>query len=316
MERVCVVAFSFGEYYRYIPYYIYTFLRAYDYVHIKVFLSEKTEECIGLQDSLILLNKYFKGRFDVYENYNKQINVQGNNLTGGNKKITRWVIPYKYVQGFDYCYIGDIDFLILSESYDFKEVHKEHMEITGLPFSNAVRSEKDKRLTGLHFIKTEEYYRVMKNVIESLDNNYDQLLLDKFSDEQVLYELCHRGFDLSMLSKADPLRPYHGVHLRLLNRLDIKWRKFHDAAVLDPFFLLPQKEELSHKLNGLFAEKIFQELIKIDYPDEILLVPTIYSFKFKPLSKQIQRKRIRRSYRIVNKRVINFVKNGISHIKS
>lgn len=101
----------------------------------------------------------------------------------------------------EFTYIGDVDILILDN--DITSVHAAHMGRTGLPYSNCVRSG-TRRLTGLHFTRTDAHYPL--RVPSDLDL--------KGNDEELLFRLVvEKGLVL-----PDPLeafRPVHGIHLSL-----------------------------------------------------------------------------------------------------
>src|SRR5690606_33582173 len=100
------------------------------------------------------------------------------------------------------------------------ELHKNQMNDLGVPFSNKVRTDKFgnpiKRLTGLHFIKTKEYFDKMDSLLFKLKKNKgfrEKYFIDIDRDENLLYKLNKEAFnfDDNMLAKAQ--RPWHGLHL-------------------------------------------------------------------------------------------------------
>lgn len=116
----------------------------------------------------------------------------------------------------DYLYIGDIDIMLLEE---IAPIHLTLMAKSGLPYSNIVRRN-SKRLSGLHFTRTEAFYPVEKFEGDILH-----------FDEQLLYQMILRkGLPLpvpdmtpltkpSMYRRAHPPRPQHGFHLSLNRRV-------------------------------------------------------------------------------------------------
>lgn len=104
-----------------------------------------------------------------------------------------------------YLYIGDIDLLVMD---DVQKIHLQLMERHSLPFSNIVRLDKDgkptKRLSGLHFIRFNEFYPLPD--ISDLD-------LGKENDEMVLFEIMNRkGLMVPLEFRS---RPECGVHVSL-----------------------------------------------------------------------------------------------------
>ena len=113
----------------------------------------------------------------------------------------------------DYTYIGDVDILVLQPN--IKDAHASHMETLGIPFSNMVRKNQ-RRLTGLHCVRTKDYYSVLTP--EKL-LAYKTAFLHKKSkilDEHLLYQTVADNFTIPNaiiegISKS-LYRPYHGVH--------------------------------------------------------------------------------------------------------
>src|SRR5699024_7683075 len=102
----------------------------------------------------------------------------------------RWLFYDKRFENYETIYIGDIDILIFRENKDIYSQHMEHCDVIELPYSNYIRLSTDyskltlkmffyylitkqfrllnkkiknepiveNRLTGLHFVKQQEYY--------------------------------------------------------------------------------------------------------------------------------------------------------------
>lgn len=142
-------------------------------------------------------------------------------IRGGGAKAVRWILGAEYFRGFDYAYIGDVDVMILPEHEALLETHKRQMDVLGLPFSNKVRTDSNgnssNRLTGLHFVKVEEYFSRIGPIATRIWN--DLQFRDSFfdglpRDESFLYKLVKTAFpefDDAVLAKA--VRPWHGIHL-------------------------------------------------------------------------------------------------------
>jgi len=124
----------------------------------------------------------------------------------------------------EYIYIGDIDMLILEE---IAPSHIEHMEATGLPYSNILRHGR-KALTGLHFSRWGAFYPQPPNVKKDRVN----------MDEEYLYDLVEaRG--LPMPDVADSFRPCHGFHLSInrdpRNARDMFWQGVGNSELVRAF---------------------------------------------------------------------------------
>lgn len=95
----------------------------------------------------------------------------------------------------EFTYIGDIDILILEE---VTPVHIANMRRTGLPYSNVMRPG-GKRLSGLHFTRTDAYYPVDTAGVDLTTN-----------DEMVLLNLARKA---GLPDPGETFRPMHGFHL-------------------------------------------------------------------------------------------------------
>jgi hypothetical protein len=114
----------------------------------------------------------------------------------------------------DLTYIGDIDILILDSN--IADWHMNYMEKNDMPYSNNLRKGGHPMLTGLHCVRTEEYYSkidesYMKIIVESIKR---QGLEYKHYDEKLLYTMAqHR---IGLLPKdvySYKTRPVHGIHM-------------------------------------------------------------------------------------------------------
>lgn len=100
-----------------------------------------------------------------------------------------------------YLYIGDIDLLIFE---DIKQVHLNLIDKYELPFSNIIRKQKLKKLTGLHFCEYNKYYPLPD--LSDVD-------LKMTNDEHVLYLIMKRnGY---MVPDSFSIRPLCGIHMSL-----------------------------------------------------------------------------------------------------
>jgi hypothetical protein len=126
-------------------------------------------------------------------------------------KVLRWILEEKDFLNWDNLYIGDIDILLCKEKEDLKTQHLNHCIETKLPYSNCVRPSKD-RLSGLHFIKREMYYKKVENTLNKYRNIHKQGLLKNKKNENILYNIV-RESGLGFPKKW--FRPHHGIHLGL-----------------------------------------------------------------------------------------------------
>ncbi len=221
MYNLCMTALVFGGYKDYAPYYIYGALKSYPDIFVKVFspdtFTEQQKECFDAIWAQGLCN------FSIIENYDTLL-PKGEPLI--KQTLARWLIhPWEF-HGFDYGYFGDIDILLTKEDPDIVTGHLDHCKATGLPYSNAKRTG-IQRLTGLHFIKVNEYYEKMSSVILRYRHS-SHLLVAENNDEEFLYKLVSEGIGippkLIEQGRKGFYRPHHGIHLGLYREgLVSKW---------------------------------------------------------------------------------------------
>lgn len=234
--KLCISSFVFGDYIKYIPYYIYSIQRSNPDAFVKIFVKNNLSN--EVKNALKLLNN---NKFMIVENYFKNIQLK-NKIIGGNNKVLRWIIPYEEFIDFDYVYFGDIDFIITESNLLNK--HKEHISKINLPFSNAIRSGQ-KRITGLHFIHVKSYYEMFNDKIKFFIKNPKQLdnyIREVDRDEKFLYKMINEKIDLEYYEtiisedKEYYYRPHNGIHLGLIRvkrKIDKEYKDLLDVILND-----------------------------------------------------------------------------------
>ena len=141
----------------------------------------------------------------------------------------RFLIDPKDLMDFDYVYVGDVDMFILNESPSLLDFHISDLEQNKIPVSNCVRLDESgsftKRLTGLHFYKTEEYFNQLSSLIIELRNSEKKLskwFIGLSWEEEGLYKLVNSKYDISVLEKKDFPRPWHGLHLGAARKTSVR----------------------------------------------------------------------------------------------
>jgi len=211
-KELCFVAYCDLVYQKYVPYYVYFCNRAYPESKIKIFLDCEIDK--SLRSSFDLVSK--NSNVSFYDNTFKDIPHSITKL-----KASRFLLDSSYFKDIKYIYIGDIDLFISKEKISLLEQHLIHCNETSLCYSNAVRDLDYNRLTGLHFIKTDEYFEKMDAIITKY---YEALRAESLSvsdqhkgclDEMMLYKMVEEancGFPKNYF------RPHHGLHIGV-------WRK-------------------------------------------------------------------------------------------
>jgi hypothetical protein len=150
-DTVCIVGYLFGSNDRftsYIPLFVYCALWSYPHAFVRIVVDGKLTQ--DERNGLAYIRQQLSTRFEVLENYT---------LPGPAHKHQRWLLPRELFDGFKYGYIGDIDMLLVKETPALLDVHLANCQRYRLPFSNIVRwqTKLPPRLSGLHFIKVDEY---------------------------------------------------------------------------------------------------------------------------------------------------------------
>ncbi|QDI92863.1 hypothetical protein EPH95_18205 [Salicibibacter halophilus] len=264
MKSLCITVFVFGNYTKYIPYYIYSILTSYPDYYVKIFtntrLSKQENTCLQL------IREQLSTNFEVKENYFTNRNVK---RTVENK-VKRFLLPYHEFQAFENVYVGDVDFLIVKESPSLLEGHVAHCQKTGLPYSNQVRPN-SKRLTGLHFFNVKPYYQKMGETLAYYRNNPERITEDFQSlkrDEEMLYQLIEQQIGFDGLD-AYHYRPHHGFHLGILRSGPERFKAYVENGRQNPFHQLPAYDGLKKQLLLYFQDPLFKAMKKTNPIREI-----------------------------------------------
>lgn len=212
--------FVFGSYERFIPYYILSIKENYPDEDIIIFYAGQLDVSIKkfterYGESVSIYESFYEEHLKKIENYK---------IKGGSNKLFRFLIPGNYFKKYKNVFFGDVDILILKEKKDLFNFHLLQADSNNIPFSNKVRqlpnSKKlSTRLTGLHFVKTNEYFLKIDPIIDrflSSENYRNKLLRDVKRDEEFLYKINMEAFDFDPVKLSLNKRPWHGFHLGLV----------------------------------------------------------------------------------------------------
>lgn len=103
----------------------------------------------------------------------------------------------------EYTYIADVDIMFLES--DIVNKYKSFWP-SGLPYNNILRYKNSVRLTGVHMIRTKEYF--IKDFINFQKKRYENDSNE--NDEIVLGQMCQKVFGLPNFSHR--MRPIYGIH--------------------------------------------------------------------------------------------------------
>jgi len=159
---------------------------------------------IYVPDSIqwINANKY---AYEALRDYNESFMIMDLPEFAPKRKITpntkRFLIE-PVIKESDVTYIGDIDILIFES--DIEQFHKKQMAGNNTCFSNIVRQNSN-RLTGLHSVKTTEWYKKTKKIRNKIN--------DTGCDEHTLYTIAKKAIGKPEKLTKNNARPVHGMHL-------------------------------------------------------------------------------------------------------
>lgn len=263
-----MAVYVFGDYTRYIPYYVYSVLKSYPDYYVKVFtrdsLSPNEKKCMALIRDQVSPN------FEVIESYfDESLHLEKpTKMVGGIETTFRFLLPYEAFKNFKFAYIGDVDFLIIRETPSLINGHKKHSNKIGVPYSNAIRAHST-RLTGLHFIKVKDYYQKMEPLIQSYLENPKQLYKEVKNlqyDEEFLYKLIKHGIGFGKIRKHH-YRPPHGFHIGIGRKGNEKERKRKIHRYLKQWQLY--KQGIIEQLIAYFEDPLFKKIMLLSPDREI-----------------------------------------------
>ncbi len=229
-EKLCITTYVSGkDYQEFIPVFIYSIYKSYPGYGVIIFCGETLAD--NVKKTLDALKPYIS--FKIVENH---LSFEVGSLRKGvSSAAKRWLLCSELFDQYQNVYIGDVDIYILKESPSLLEQHLTHCDTIGLDYSNARRRTHYNRVTGLHFVKSQQYFSKMRPIIEKYTRLMKENKLVYEYDELMLYDMIIEA-DLGICpqvmrkeSRQDPLkpvfRPTHGVHLAALRSLFVKKRR-------------------------------------------------------------------------------------------
>lgn len=309
MKKICIVKYAFGEHYQeYIPIFLLSLFKVYPDYGTRIYLDRELRP--NVKKSL----EMFKGYdFTIIENYN-----DGLGLSEKARKIiaigkcVRWLMFDEAFLDYDSVYVGDVDIIVCPEEKPMYEEHLNHCKVLNMPISNVMRTtdlnkkptlklvarnlikfgisqslkfyfgnEKViKKVSGLHFVKSAEYYPQLLKVREDFVRELNLLAerkskkynLCSFRDEMLLYDLMiacgfgltHEaapGYNISRDSGQESYRPHHGIHLGTF-RGEVPMKMEYDIITSElyrgyyNFFCELEKTEEYKTLEKDFSEEL------------------------------------------------------------
>ena len=144
-----------------------------------------------------------------------------------------------------YTYIADIDIMFLES--DIVNKYKSFWP-KGLPYNNILRYKDSVRLTGVHMVKTKEYFT--KEFINVQKKRYENDSNE--NDEVVLGQMCQKVFGLPDFSHRS--RPIYGIHFSPNRGKDKAMELTTSKNYYDKYM------DITSKYSEIFEFEIFKKL--------------------------------------------------------
>lgn len=255
-KPLCTVVVADVGYQEFIPLYLYFLFTAYPEYEALVYFDgpmyPEVRDCLDRLQGM--------GRFTV-----KRIPFDYDRSSAMTVKSIRWVVHEDELDDYEYVYIGDIDILIVREEPSLCDVHSAQCRAYGLPYSNRARRG-TRKLTGLHFLRTADYYPRVLPLMEKTRRLIETRALDLFNEE-LLYRMMRETFGLP---PRHGVRPHHGIHLKAFHaERDLAQQRertdYQFAKAFEPHY----RGFMAAAAHPLF-ELLVQRLAEIPYTEETL----------------------------------------------
>ncbi len=257
MDKICFITIANKQYQIYLPWYLYFLGQSYPNSTALIYLSESLDNNIRKAIDLIQYD------YKIKENCFQDFHCNNPNVI----KCLRWLNIDEDIMQFDYAHIGDIDLGICKEEPSLLEQHKKHCNITKLPYSNFVRPQLPPRLSGVHFIKIDEWFDAMMDQIviyrDRLEKGQVCLPNPVGVNEQFLFNMItdsklgkpHESITKSYYQCVNKSH-HHGIHIRLIEISGVQAIAREVGCVCyKEQILLMANDQVFHKLATLFPHK-------------------------------------------------------------
>ena len=268
MKKLCLVLYVFGEKYQeFIPLFLLSLFKLYPDYGVRIYLDRELLPVI--KEKLGIFSEY---DYKIIENYKSDDGLTKKAESFDQiQKCRRWYFYDDDFKNYDAIYIGDVDIFFCPEKNELYEAHIKHCETLQKPFSNIkrIRTYKNlnlklilrniikfgmfqtikfhlnsdkilERLSGLHFIKTEDYINKVLPLKEEFINELNLLAEGKskkynfcmFNNEGFLYDLMlaagfgdipdssGKDFNISEDCSEVAYRPHHGMHFGIFRSMN------------------------------------------------------------------------------------------------
>lgn len=269
MKKICIVMYVFGDTYQeYIPLFLLSLFKVYPDYGVRIYLDRPLSEKVSggvemfADRDVTIIQSYEDGL---------KLTKKARSFDQIGKSV-RWLVYDKAFEDYEAVYIGDIDILFFAEKNPMFEEHIRHCDFLKKPYSNIAREQKlNKKLapkpvarnfvkfgvgqtlrfyadgkktitkmSGLHFMKTKEYFpkmlKLRENVVKELnllaEGKSKKYNLCSFNNESLLYDMMLEcgfgeigkskpGYNTATEGNILGYRPHHGIHLGIFRHKGI-----------------------------------------------------------------------------------------------
>lgn len=252
MKPLCCTTVVNEGYQEYIPLYVYFLRTAYPEYDVLVYfdgtLYPEVAACLELLADI--------GGFEI-----KPLLYAYDRTNSHALMSLRWLLYDDLFEGYENVYIGDVDMFIVREDTPLHEAHVAHAQRIGLPYSNRVRKGAC-RLTGLHFVRTADYYPKVLPVIDKYRRLIAQRAID-MNNEELLYRMMEESVGLPQTSGR--FTTHHGVHMRVFDSShDLAYQRARTDYVFAEHFE-PYVDRFMEAARAPLCGALLQHLSQITY---------------------------------------------------
>lgn len=181
--------------------------------------------------------------------FKKEFNINNLKLRSYDNNIS--AITYRFLEEpitkCKYTYIGDIDLFITENILKF---HLNEMKKYDTIYDNKIRLENHDYLSGLHFVKTDEWYEKTKETRKKYFNKIDSTKNNTENCERILKNIVLES-NIKLLDNVKENtfnRPAHGIHISL-SRVPFTDKMFFPSSSYKKIFI-----------DGLFKHNDYEKL--------------------------------------------------------
>ena len=136
MKKLLVIVNVWGRYQEYIPLFCLSWIRAYPFVDIRIYINDIIN--VDVLKQLEMINAL--DHVTIVERSARLVGLTDNALRYRHiSACIRWLMYEPIFDEYEALYIGDVDIIIAKEEEALYDQHIRHSKYLGLPYSNIIR---------------------------------------------------------------------------------------------------------------------------------------------------------------------------------